>query len=311
MEEHGMKEIQILLATYNGVPYLQEQLASLEKQTNQDFTLLVSDDGSTDGTPELLRRYAAKWPGRLTFAPAPAPFGNARDNFFWLMKNCNAHYLLFCDQDDVWKQEKIQQTLLCLRELEKGDPSIPVLAFADLTPVDEQLNPIAPSLMEMQHQDASKIDFRRLLFQNIITGCTMGVNKAAVELALQCACPQEVIMHDWWLGLVAAAFGNVGYLDERIMLYRQHGQNSVGAKNVRSLGYILHTMTHWKRVQQVTEQKKKQAAVFLATYRERLGPEDILFLSGFAKPHSGLRFFLHHQHLIHGFWRKIGYLFLG
>ena len=311
MEEQAIKEIQILLATHNGILYLSEQLASLGNQTNQDFTLLISDDGSTDGTTKLLKNYAAKWPEKLVFTNPPAPFGNAKDNFFWLMRNCNAHYLLFCDQDDVWKQEKIQQTLLCLRELERGDPSVPVLAFADLTPVDEQLNPIAPSLMKMQRQDASKIDFHRLLFQNIITGCTMGVNKAAVELALQCACPEDVVMHDWWLGLVATAFGKVGYLDDSLMLYRQHDKNSIGAKNVRSLRYIFNSITHWRRVQLVTEQKKKQAEVFLETYRELLGPEDILFLYDFVKPHSGLKFFLHHHHLINGFWRKIGYLFLG
>ena len=93
-----MESVQILLATCNGARYLPEQLASLQRQTYQDFTLLVSDDGSTDETPALLQELAAKWPGRVAFAAHAPALGNARDNFFWLMEQSRADYVLFCDQ---------------------------------------------------------------------------------------------------------------------------------------------------------------------------------------------------------------------
>lgn len=306
-----MESVQILLATYNGARYLPEQLASLQRQTYQDFTLLVSDDGSTDETPALLQELAAKWPGRVAFAAHAPAFGNARDNFFWLMEQSRADYVLFCDQDDVWNPDKVEKTLAGLRQLEQGNPAVPVLFFTDQTPVDAELQPIAPSLMRMQQQDASQTDYRRLLFQNIVTGCAAGANRAAIQLALKCQNRQDVIMHDWWLGLVVSRFGKIGYLDESTMLYRQHGGNSVGAKQVGSLGHIVQKLTHLKLLRQTLLQKKRQAAVFLATYEEKLSQQEIAFLRQFAKPHSGWSFFLQNKKSINGFWRKAGFLLLG
>ena len=306
-----MGSVQILLATCNGARYLPEQLASLQQQTYQDFTLLVSDDGSTDETPVLLQEFAAKWPGRVAFAAHAPAFGNARDNFFWLMEQSRADYVLFCDQDDVWNPDKVEKTLAGLRQLEEENPAMPVLFFTDQTPVDADLHPIAPSLMRMQQQDAGQTNYRRLLFQNIVTGCAAGGNRAAVQLALKCQNRQDVIMHDWWLGLVVSRFGKTGYLDESTMLYRQHGSNSVGAKQVDSLRCILQHLSHLKQVRQAILRKKSQASTFLATYEEKLSRQKIAFLRQFAKPHSGWSFFLQNKKSINGFWRKAGFLLLG
>lgn len=306
-----MESIQILLATFNGARYLPEQLASLQNQTEQNFSLLISDDGSTDGTADILRDFADRWQGRVEFATHEVPFGNARDNFFWLMEQSSADYVLFCDQDDVWNSDKLKKTLAGLRALEQGNPEMPVLFFTDQTPVDASLKPIAPSLMRMQQQDASQIDYRRILFQNIVTGCAAGANRAAVQLALKCCDRQGVIMHDWWLGLAVARFGKIGYLDESTLLYRQHGGNSVGAKRVGSLGHIVNKLTHLKQLRQVILCKKKQAAVFYATYQEQLSGQEAEFLRQFAKSHSGWRFFWRNRSWINGAWRKAGFALLG
>ena len=306
-----MENVQILLATYNGARYLPEQLDSLQRQTYQDFTLLVSDDGSTDGTPALLQEFAAEWPGRVAFAAHAPAFGNARDNFFWLMEQSCADYVLFCDQDDVWNPDKVEKTLAGLRQLEEENPAMPVLFFTDQTPVDADLHPIAPSLMRMQQQDAGQTDYRRLLFQNIVTGCAAGANRAAVQLALKCQNRQDVIMHDWWLGLVVSRFGKVGYLDESTMLYRQHGGNSVGAKQVDSLRCILHRLSHLKRVRQSILRKKSQADAFLVTYEEKLSQQEMAFLRRFARSHSGAAFFLSNRRLMNSFWMRAGFILLG
>lgn len=167
-------------------------------------------------------------------------FWQCRDHFFWLMKECEASYMMFCDQDDVWHPDKVEKTMRALLEAEdEAGTDTPVLVFTDLTPVDEKLRPIASSLMKMQKQYTDVIDYRALFMQNIVTGCATGINRALAQLAEQCTDTSQVIMHDWWLGVVAARFGRVVYLDEGTMLYRQHGGNSVGAKNVSGLSYII------------------------------------------------------------------------
>ena len=102
--------------------------------------------------------------------------------------------------------------------------------------------------MKMQKQYTDVIDYRALLMQNIVTGCATGINRALAQLAGQCKDTSQVIMHDWWLGVVAARFGRAVYLDESTMLYRQHGGNSVGAKNAGSVKDSLQTFSHINRL---------------------------------------------------------------
>ena len=190
--------VEILLAAYNGERFLREQLDSLLAQTWEQWHLTVSDDGSTDGTPAILDGYAAQYPDRIRRVRHEGRFGNARDHFFWLMKECGASYMMFCDQDDVWHPDKVEKTMRALLEAEdEAGTDTPVLVFTDLTPVDEKLRPIASSLMKMQKQYTDVIDYRALLMQNIVTGCATGINRALAQLAEQCTDTSQVIMHDW------------------------------------------------------------------------------------------------------------------
>ena len=163
--------VEILLAAYNGERFLRQQLDSLLAQTWVAWHLTVSDDGSTDATPAILDEYAARYPDRIRRVKHEGRFGNARDHFFWLMKECRATHMMFCDQDDVWHPDKVEKTMRALLEAEDemgGDT--PVLVFTDLTPVDEKLRPIASSLMKLQKQYTDVIDYRALLMQNVVTG---------------------------------------------------------------------------------------------------------------------------------------------
>ena len=118
-------------------------------------------------------------------------------------------------------------------------------------------------------------------------------------------------MHDWWLGLVVSRFGKTGYLDESTMLYRQHGGNSVGAKQVGSLRCILQRLSHLKQVRQAILRKKSQASAFLATYEEKLSQQEMAFLRQFARSHSGFIFFLSNRMLMNSFWMRAGFILLG
>lgn len=231
---------EILLAAYNGEEYIREQIDSILAQRDTRWHLTVSDDGSSDQTAQILDEYVRLYPDKITRYQSGRKFGNARDHFFHLMRSIHADYLLFCDQDDAWYSDKLGKTLDALLAAEQAHGrDTPILIFSDQRPTDANLQPLAPSLMRYQNQYFESFDYRSLLMQNVVTGGAMGINRALAALASQCRNETQTIMHDWWLAVVAARFGKVIYLDEVLGDYRQHGRNSVGAKNVGSLSHIL------------------------------------------------------------------------
>lgn len=142
------KWAEILLASYNGAAYIGEQIDSIITQTDDRWHLTLSDDGSSDGTDAILDAYVQRYPGKLARVHSGRRFGNARDHFFWLMNQCDAPYILFSDQDDVFYPQKVEKTLNALMEAEKAfGADTPILVFTDQTPTDEHLRPLAPSLM--------------------------------------------------------------------------------------------------------------------------------------------------------------------
>lgn len=263
--------IEILLAVYNGERYLREQLDSLLRQSYTDWRLLAQDDGSTDGSMAILQEYAARCPGRVTVRRNPNPTGSAQGNFYSLLLQSTAPYVMTCDQDDVWLPEKIERTLAEMGRLERefgGDR--PLLVHTDLQVVDEQGAPLAPSLLALQNLDPRRCALPQLLVQNIVTGCTMMVNRPL--LALLKRPPAQSLMHDWWLALLAAAFGAIGFVEEPTLLYRQHGGNQVGAKSVRSLSYQLRLALDRRRIKTALQNTYRQAEEFGRLYGGLLPP---------------------------------------
>ncbi len=227
----GTPSIDILLATYNGARFLPELLSSLDSQAGVDFRVLVRDDGSTDGTPAILDQWAARHPDRVRILPTDVPTRSAAGNFGRLMQACDADYVLFADQDDIWRPNKVARTLAALQaaEEEAGGRSRPALVFCDLALVDADGCPLHASFRTFQGMDvAAGLRLERLLLNNLVTGCAMGVNRAALS-----ACgplPDKVVMHDWWLALTCAGLGTIRAMPDCLIDYRQHGGNVVGAK---------------------------------------------------------------------------------
>lgn len=304
--------IEILLAAFNGGRYLREQLDSILLQTDSRWHLTVSDDGSTDETPAILAEYCARYPEKITLHHSGRSFGSARDHFFHLMRQSGSPYLMFCDQDDVWYPDKVQKTFDALLQAEsESGADTPLLVFTDQTPTDAQLNPLAPSMTRYQKLHTEDFDFRSLLLRNTVTGCAMAVNRALAMKAAQCQNERLSIMHDWWLAAAAARFGRIVYVDEATMAYRQHGRNSVGAKDVRSASYIVKMISGLRALRISIKGKKQQAQQFCDTYRDLLSPEEIAFLTTFAAPHSGPAFYWRSRSLIHGPFLLAGLMMLG
>ncbi len=262
--------IDILLSTYNGTEFLEEQLSSLLGQTCKNWNLLVRDDGSTDDTVATLGKLCSHSRTRLT--------GKARNlgpcrSFELLLQQSSAPYCMFCDQDDVWLPDKIEKSLALMHEMERrwGNDT-PMLVHSDLQVVDRHLHPLSSSFWRHQGiEPEGRERFNRLLVQNVVTGCTVMINAPLRQLALPFAA--ETIMHDWWLALTAAAFGQIGHLNEPTVLYRQHGGNEVGAKRWGP-GLIWRRLQRWNtEVEAATRRTQRQAAAFTRRFGTQLTEE--------------------------------------
>lgn len=143
--------VTILLATLNGEDYLKAQLESIAAQTYENWQLVVGDDGSTDDTISIIEEFSEKHPDQVTIIKNDPPQGSAKDNFISLLRNSYGPYFMFCDQDDVWKPDKIYLTLQKMESLEAryGD-KIPILVHSDLSVADSNLEMIAESFSSMQ-----------------------------------------------------------------------------------------------------------------------------------------------------------------
>lgn len=225
----GNAAIDILLATYNGAPYLDAQLQSILSQSHTGWRLLIRDDNSTDTTPDIIARFAVAHPGRVEIIQDDKPHGSARVNFAALLDASTADYCMYCDQDDVWLPDKIAATFAAMHQMEdRHGRDMPVMAHCDLRVVDSQLRELYPSLWGYQRLNPTVGEsLNRALLQNVSVGCAAMFNRAL----RQCAAPvpETARGHDWWVSLVAAALGKIAHVPEPLVLYRQHANNAVGA----------------------------------------------------------------------------------
>lgn len=251
--------IDVLLATYNGEKYLEALLDSILGQSVEGFRLLIRDDGSTDGTAGIIRRYANDYPSKIFLMEGGSHLG-INSGFNELMKNSEAEYVMFSDQDDVWLPDKMKTLLDVMTEAEGGSSgacSIPVLVHSDLKVVGEGLGVIAESFFKYIGIDPSVNRLNRLLVKNTVTGCTVMANRKLLELSLPL--PEGVYFYDYYLAITAKLFGAVKTVMRPLVLYRQHSRNDVGASkpvslNVRKIaGKIKNTGLRFSQAYAVYE----------------------------------------------------------
>jgi glycosyltransferase involved in cell wall biosynthesis len=229
--------IDILLATYNGQTYLREQIDSILAQSNQDWQLLIRDDGSNDDTLSIIEDYVARYSGKIKLIENGNCHLGAKLNFERLMDHSTSEYLAFCDQDDVWLSNKIEETLQLMQETEREHPGKAVLIHTDLRVVDSELSTIAESTWQYQGTPPETgNNYEKVKYQNVATGCTMMINKKAKEISLPI--PEEAVMHDWWIIMKVAKHGRVAYVPDQLVLYRQHANNVVGAKEAPRKNFL-------------------------------------------------------------------------
>ncbi len=233
-------KIAILLSTYNGTKYLEEQLDSILNQTYSNYVIVARDDGSYDDTIQLLNKYAKKFTDKFHLLEQDLLNLGASDSFSYLIEyvlenkqslGLESAYMMFCDQDDIWSLEKIHKQIDEMLKVEKqqtGTKPIPVLIHSNLRVVSEEKSLIAESFVHYQGLEIERNRFTNLVISNVVTGCTAFINEALARKAVPVS--KEAIMHDWWLSLVASAFGKLVFIDAPLVSYRQHDTNAIGAK---------------------------------------------------------------------------------
>ena len=224
----SLPEVEILLATYNGERFLREQIDSLLAQDYENIRVLARDDGSSDGTVEVLHQYAERFPDRFQLMSTSLATGSAKRNFLLLMKASSADYICFADQDDVWLPHKVSRTKQAMDQLEsEWGRRGPLLVFSDLHLVDERLKVLYESFWTHMKIDPDRINrIPELMVQSVVTGCTAMLNRAMLDLAVRM--PEEAFMHDRWVGLLASFMGRSGIVRTQTVLYRQHAHNVLG-----------------------------------------------------------------------------------
>ena len=273
--------IEILLATYNGERFLPEQIESITSQSFKDYYILASDDNSSDCTFEILRSYESVLGEKIKVVQSNTH--SAKENFYNLLDMADAEYIALCDQDDFWESDKLEKSLKAIQRLEKRyGKEMPILVHSDLEIVDENLNSQNKKMSELTgiseaikyakkeskylYTISTEKSFSRYLVENNITGNTVIINKALLDIYKR---PEVSFMHDWWLGLIAFTFGKVGYLNECLVKYRQHESNELGANNPLELRNIKRR--NKQRIRENYDCMFAQVEEFLRLYKDELG----------------------------------------
>lgn len=231
--------IGIALATYNGSQYVIEMLDSIEKQTFKSFHIHVTDDGSTDNTIAVIKDHKLFSEGKISIHNQQGGQGALR-NFSRAISYCNEQYILLCDQDDYWLENKLEIIFDCFRENELNKGNIPLLVFSDLQIVDFNLDCIYDSFFKSSIKDSRCNKPQDFIISNHIPGCCMAINSMAKKIIEPI--PDNVRMHDWWIALVISTYGELKYIDKPLVKYRQHSNNTIGVPGVGNKVFLQELM---------------------------------------------------------------------
>ncbi|RYG92632.1 glycosyltransferase [Loktanella sp. IMCC34160] len=265
--------IVILMATYDGAPHLAEQLNSIAAQTYENWSLLVGDDGSNDGTLDLLEAFGKRG-HKLSVIKGPGEGSTA--NFMALLQAAaeqeKGGCIAFCDQDDVWLPDKLERAVERLRAVAQD---VPALYCSRSWVTDAELGNCKLSVAWSR-----PLGFRNAIVQNVAAGNTIVLNPTGSHLVLQeSKVAGVVVVHDWWIyQIISGAGGRLIYDDLPTLLYRQHGRNVIGAntglrarlKRIRML--LDGTFCRWSQINVEALNRSKS----------RFTPENQMILDGFA-----------------------------
>jgi glycosyltransferase involved in cell wall biosynthesis len=286
------------MAAYNDAKYVAQQIDSILAQSCTDWRLLIRDDGSTDGTLAICQQYAARHPGKIRLLKDDLGRLRYPGIYGELLRQSSDDYVLVCNSDDVWLPEKIEKTLAAMRRLEKeAGPGVPALVHTDSRVCNENLEPIADSLLKYLHKKPN-LPLNRLCVETPVYGHTVMINKPLRQLIN--GLPENVSCEDWWMALVATAFGRVFFLDEATVLYRRHSRSVSHGKKHGLINYLGAPLSYYR---QSVDRTLRQCEAFYKTYGERLSPQHKKLLAAAAQIRHTNWFRRRYLIIRHGFFK--------
>lgn len=236
----GLRQVAILMATYNGEKYIQYQIDSIIAQTEKSWHLYIRDDGSTDKTISIIKKYQLDY-NNITLLEDNKGCLGVRDQFLYMLHVIDADYYMFCDQDDVWFPDKIEKSIKKIEEIESKFPNKAVLIGSDCAMCGSELEVVNPSCW-----DHLRINPREFLTMNgiyvypFITGASMILNRRVKEIlpVLPDGLPKNRPMYDWWILINTFKYGVVDLLVEPTRYYRQHSANVSGGIDKLNTSYL-------------------------------------------------------------------------
>ena len=218
--------ISVCIATYNGEKYIHEQIASILQQIGNDDEIVVSDDGSTDKTLDVVRSFDAQ---NIHIYINKGDHGYT-PNFENALRNAHGDYIFLSDQDDIWMPDKVEA---CMKYLKVND-----FVVSDALIVDGDNKPLFDSFCE---QRKSKFGFLNTLIRFSYLGCCFAFRRKVLSKALPFPKNHILCTHDNWIALVGLAFHKTVFLDDKLIRYRRYGSNTsaAGLKKTTSAWFKL------------------------------------------------------------------------
>lgn len=211
LNSNKRNSISVCMATYNGEKYIEKQLDSILKNLTNEDELIISDDGSTDNTIDILNKYAKKYKQIVLLE---GPRKGVIKNFEYALKYAKKDIIFLSDQDDEWEQDKVEKVI---REFNKEKTLVVV---HDACVIDAEGHKILGSLFEIRKSQPGLI---KNLVKNSYVGCCMTVRRELLQVALPF--PENIEMHDWWLGLISDCKNGTVFINEKLIRYRRHENN--------------------------------------------------------------------------------------
>lgn len=267
-----MRTVHVLMSSYNGEKYIREQLDSLLAQKNVEVYVTIRDDGSKDQTRAIIEEYIRQYRNvSLWEASNIGAEKSFSELCSYVLQNGEvADYYAFCDQDDVWFDNKLDQAV---KKLDLFDKKLPNLYFSNLKCVDEKLTPLGMFFNRGEVNISKEYSF----LQSYCYGCTCVFNRKALEYY---CLKKGDFLHDYWIEIVCMYLGNVVYDNESYILYRQHSNNLSGGKRNRL--QIIKTRVNKLFNNRFRNDFQKMAIEMLSLFEHLLSKDDIEILTCFA-----------------------------
>ena len=274
-------KISVVMTTYNGEQFLEQQINSVLLQTLQPSEIIVCDDGSTDDTVKILERFS-QHPG-FTFYRNETRLGVV-ENFKKAVSFTTAgNYIALCDQDDIWLPEKLERSLSTLLQIE--DPLLPSMVYSDLILIDDHNKIISHSVITELGHHKYRHCLETLLFVNFVLGCTILMNPKMKEFFADIP-NNNTYHHDAWIALIAFTFGRIAMLDHPYIKYRKHGRNVTLKGGYRKRNFAKKIKDHTKAIflkTDLLEVQLSMAGSFYEIYKDRLSAQHKKKITGLLK----------------------------